>query len=96
MGSLCHICKLQREEQNHWAVFLFPSASSIPKEDAQLQGTNTDTLELLIPLSLLPPPPFKTLQDGFTFLLWEIKWHSGGGGGVTAFMSSRKWSVFCL
>ena len=51
MGSLCHICKLQREEQNRWAVFLFPSASSIPKEDAQLQGTNTDTLELLIPLS---------------------------------------------
>ena len=57
MGSLCHICKLQREEQNHGAVFLFPSASSIPKEDAQLQGTNTDTLELLIPLSLLPTPP---------------------------------------
>ena len=96
MGSLCHICKLQREEQNRWAVFLFPSASSIPKEDAQLQGTNTDTLELLIPLS---PFFFFSLQDPpgwIHFLLWEIKWHSGGGGGVTAFMSSRKWSVFCL
>ena len=82
----------------HWAVFPFPSASSVPKEGAQLQGTNADTLELLI---LLSPSLFFFffLQDPpgwIHFLLWEIKWHSCGGGGVTAFISSRKWSVFCL
>lgn len=61
----------------HWVVSLFPSISSVPKEDAQLQGTNTDTLELLI------PPPLFFLQDPpgwIHFLLWEIKWHSRGGG----------------
>lgn len=47
-----------------------------------------------------PPLPF-FLQDPpgwIHFLLWEIKWHSRGGGrgGVTAFISSRKWSVFRL
>lgn len=76
--------------------FPFPSASSVPKEDAQLQGTNTDTLELLIPLIFFF---FSSLQDPpgwIHFLLWEIKWHSCGGGGGTAFISSRKWSVFRL
>lgn len=68
MGSLCHICKLQREEQNCWAVFLFPSAS-IPKEDAQLQGTNTDTGAFDSSLFFFP---FKTLQDGFTFCFGKL------------------------
>lgn len=39
----------------HWVVSLFPSISSVPKEDAQLQGTNTDTLELLISPPLFFP-----------------------------------------
>lgn len=40
--------KIAEGGTEHWAVF--PFASSVPKEDAQLQGTNTDTLDLLIPL----------------------------------------------
>lgn len=53
--------------------FPFPSASSVPKEDAQLQGTNTDTLELLIPLIFFFFfLPFKTLQDGFTFCFGKL------------------------
>lgn len=70
----------------HWVVSLFPSISSVPKEDAQLQGTNTDTLELLI-------PPFFFLQDPpgwIHFLLWEIKWHSRGGGVSDCFYQLQK------
>lgn len=66
--------------------FPFPPASSIPKEDAQLRGTHTDTLELLI----LPSPslfsPFKTLQDGFTFCFGKLRGiHVGEGGGSHCF-----------
>lgn len=55
----------------------------------------TDTLELLIRL-FLSFFPFKTLQDGFTFCFGKLSGIRVGGGGVTAFISSRKWSVFCL
>lgn len=68
----------------------------LPKEDAQLQGTNTDTLDLLIPLSPSLFFPFKTLQDGFTFCFGKLSGIHVGGGGATAFISSRKWSVFSV
>lgn len=82
-GSLCHVWKLQREGTEHGGCFFpFPPASSVPKEDAQLRGTHTDTLELLI----LPSPslffPFKTLQDGFTFCFGKLRGiHVGEEGG---------------
>lgn len=77
--------KIAEGGTEHGAVFLFPSASSVPKEDAQLQGTNTDTLDLLIPLSPLPFLPLQDPPGWIHFLLWEIKWHSRGGRGSNCF-----------
>lgn len=95
-GGMFSVPRLQIAEggtERTWAVFLFPSASSVPKEEAQLQGTDRHT-------GVFDPPPPFFLQDPpgwIHFLLWEIKWHSHGGRGVlTAFISTRKWSVFGL
>lgn len=51
-GSLCHVCKLQREEQD---TGLFPFFLLSPQSPKRMHSCKeqTDTLELLI-----PPPPF--------------------------------------
>lgn len=65
-----------------------------PKEDAQLRGANTDTLELLILLSLFSS--FKTLQDGFTFCFGKLSGvHVGEGEQVLLLAPENGQSSVC-
>lgn len=88
-GGMFSVPRLQIAEggtERTWAVFLFPSASSVPKEDTQLQGTDRHTG------AFDPRPPsanflyfvfsFKTPQDGLTFCFGKLSGiHMGRGRG---------------
>lgn len=51
--SLCHVCKLQREEQKEHGLFSFFLLPPLSPKRIHSCKEQTDTLELLIP----PPPP---------------------------------------